>query len=39
MRYLIEQGLVNDTPEDVAAWLYKTENLDKTKIGEYLGEK
>jgi cytohesin len=36
---MIEQSLVNDTPEDIAHWLYRTEGLDKTKIGDYLGEK
>ena len=36
---MIEQSLVNSIPEDIALWLYKTEGLDKTKIGDYLGEK
>ena len=28
-----------DSPEDVAAFLYKGEGLNKTAIGDYLGEK
>ncbi|XP_063692050.1 cytohesin-2-like [Bolinopsis microptera] len=35
---LIAAGLLNDTPEDIASFLYKGERLHKTKIGEYLGE-
>jgi cytohesin len=38
VEFMIEQSLVNDTPEDIAHWLYRTEGLDKTKIGDYLGE-
>lgn len=36
---MVEQGLINEMPEDIAVWLYRTEALDKTKIGDYLGEK
>lgn len=36
--YLQENDLLGKTPRDVAAWLLKDERLDKTQIGEYLGE-
>jgi len=36
--YLQENDLLGKTPKDVAAWLLKDERLDKTQIGEYLGE-
>lgn len=35
---LIASGLLNDTPEDIASFLYKGGRITKTKIGEYLGE-
>jgi len=35
---MISNNLLNDTPEDIALFLYKGERLTKTKIGEYLGE-
>eukprot|EP00116_Pleurobrachia_bachei_P007997 sb/3468259/ len=35
---LVSSGILNDTPEDIANLLYKGEKLNKTKIGEYLGE-
>ena len=31
--------MIKKTPEDVAAFLYKGEGLNKTAIGDYLGEK
>lgn len=38
IRYLIEQNLLNHTPEDIAVFLYEgTEILNKVAIGEYLG--
>jgi len=39
LEFLFEQGLVKNTPEDVAAFLYKGEGLNKTAIGEFLGDK
>ncbi|PRD24997.1 UNVERIFIED_CONTAM: Cytohesin-1 [Trichonephila clavipes] len=39
IEYLIEHGLLKDTPEDVAQFLYKGEGLNKTAIGDYLGER
>jgi cytohesin len=39
IEYLIENGLLQNTPEDVAQFLYKGEGLNKTAIGDYLGER
>jgi len=39
IEYLIEHGLLTNTPEDVAQFLYKGEGLNKTAIGDYLGER
>lgn len=39
VEFLVEHGLIRKTPEDVAAFLYKGEGLNKTAIGDYLGEK
>lgn len=36
--YLVKNDLLNNTPEDIARFLYKNEGLNKVKIGEYLGE-
>jgi brefeldin A-inhibited guanine nucleotide-exchange protein len=39
LKYLIETGhLASDDPKDVAVFLLNTEGLNKTQIGEYLGE-
>ena len=38
MLHLLEKGLVNETPEDVALCLY-VESFDKVAIGKYLGKK
>jgi brefeldin A-inhibited guanine nucleotide-exchange protein len=36
---LIKSGIIpSSDPKDVAAFLLHTEGLDKTMIGEYLGE-
>ncbi|XP_076331845.1 cytohesin-1-like [Tachypleus tridentatus] len=37
--YLIAQGQLDNSPEDIARFLYKGEGLSKTAIGEYLGER
>lgn len=34
-----QHGLIKLSPDDVAAFLYKGEGLNKTAIGDYLGEK
>jgi cytohesin len=39
IEYLINNGLVANTPEDVARFLFAGEGLNKTAIGDYLGEK
>lgn len=39
IEFLISHNLVKDTAEDVAQFLYKGEGLNKTMIGDYLGER
>lgn len=39
IEYLIDHGLLTNTPEEVAQFLYKGEGLNKTAIGDYLGER
>lgn len=39
IEYLIEQKVLENDPEDVAQFLYKGEGLNKTAIGDYLGER
>ena len=39
IEFLISHDLIKETPEDVAAFLYKGEGLNKTMIGDYLGER
>ena len=39
IEYLIENNLVKNTPEEIAQFLLKGEGLNKTAIGDYLGEK
>lgn len=36
--FLQEKGLLGPTPTDIAKWLHEDERLDKTIIGDYLGE-
>ncbi|XP_035906929.1 brefeldin A-inhibited guanine nucleotide-exchange protein 2 isoform X1 [Anopheles stephensi] len=36
--FLQERGLLGTPVEDVARWLHEDERLDKTQIGDYLGE-
>ena len=38
IEYLVANGLLNETPEDIADFLFKEEGLNKTMIGNYLGE-
>ncbi len=37
--FLVENELLRHTSEDVAQFLYKGEGLNKTAIGDYLGER
>jgi cytohesin len=39
IEYLIEHGQLSNTAEDVAQFLFKGEGLNKTAIGDYLGER
>ncbi|CAH1794414.1 unnamed protein product [Owenia fusiformis] len=39
IEYLLDHGLLQSTPDDVAQFLYKGEGLNKTAIGDYLGER
>ncbi|XP_044733078.1 cytohesin-1 isoform X2 [Chrysoperla carnea] len=39
IEYLVEKGLLQQTPEDIAQFLHKGEGLNKTAIGDYLGER
>ena len=39
IEFLNDQGLLEMTAESVAEFLFKTENLSKKAIGDYLGEK
>ncbi|KYQ47635.1 Brefeldin A-inhibited guanine nucleotide-exchange protein 1 [Trachymyrmex zeteki] len=38
VQYLQEQGLLGTSQEDVARWLHLDERLDKTAIGDFLGD-
>lgn len=38
LEYLISNNLLNNTPEDIAEFLFSAEGLNKTMIGNYLGE-
>ncbi len=39
IEFLVSHGLLRETPEEVAQFLYKGEGLNKTAIGDYLGER
>ncbi|KAL3967939.1 CD3Z antigen, zeta polypeptide [Sarotherodon galilaeus] len=39
IRFLIDCSLLKNTSEDIAQFLYKGEGLNKTAIGDYLGER
>lgn len=39
IQFLIENDLLKNTREDIARFLYKGEGLNKTAIGDYLGER
>lgn len=39
VEFLIQSCVIKQTPEEVAGFLYKGEGLNKTAIGDYLGEK
>lgn len=36
---MVEHELLQNTPEEIARFLYKGEGLNKTAIGDYLGER
>uniref|UniRef100_A0A8D8CN02 Brefeldin A-inhibited guanine nucleotide-exchange protein 2 n=1 Tax=Culex pipiens TaxID=7175 RepID=A0A8D8CN02_CULPI len=38
MQFLQERGLLGTSCEDVAKWLHEDERLDKTQVGDYLGD-
>lgn len=38
IKFLQEKGLLGKTKEDIATFLHKDERLDRTQIGEYIGE-
>ncbi|NXV24829.1 CYH2 protein, partial [Cepphus grylle] len=39
IQFLVENELLRHTAEDIARFLYKGEGLNKTAIGDYLGER
>ncbi|KAK3552900.1 hypothetical protein QTP86_028010 [Hemibagrus guttatus] len=39
IQYLLDNDLLNETPEAVAEFLYKEDGLNKTAIGNFLGER
>jgi len=39
IEFLIQCGVIKQNPEEVAGFLHKGEGLNKTAIGDYLGEK
>lgn len=39
IRFLIDSNLLKNTSDDIAQFLYKGEGLNKTAIGDYLGER
>ena len=39
IEFLVSHHLLRETPEEVAQFLYKGEGLNKTAIGDYLGER
>ena len=39
IQFLLENDLLQHTPEDISQFLYKGEGLNKTAIGDYLGER
>lgn len=38
IQYLQEQGMLGNTPEDIAQFLHQEERLDSTQVGEFLGD-
>uniref|UniRef100_A0A3P8YX61 Cytohesin 4a n=1 Tax=Esox lucius TaxID=8010 RepID=A0A3P8YX61_ESOLU len=39
MNYLVENGLLESSPQPIAEFLYKEDGLNKTAIGDFLGER
>ncbi|KAM9307961.1 brefeldin A-inhibited guanine nucleotide-exchange protein 1 [Gastrophryne carolinensis] len=38
IQFLQEQGMLGNTPEDIAQFLHQEERLDSTQVGEFLGD-
>ena len=38
IKFMQEQGLLGNSSDEIAKWLFKAEMLNKRAIGEYLGE-
>lgn len=38
LAYLQEQGLLGNSPDDIAEWFHSDERLDKTVVGDFLGD-
>lgn len=39
IRFLVDSSLLKNTSDDIGKFLYKGEGLNKTAIGDYLGER
>lgn len=39
VNYLVENNLLEWNPQNIAEFLYKEEGLNKTAIGDFLGER
>lgn len=39
IRFLVDSNLLKNSNDDIAKFLYKGEGLNKTAIGDYLGER
>lgn len=38
IKFLIENGVITDDPESIAEFLHSNVGLDKTELGDYIGE-
>lgn len=38
LKYLQEKDLVGTSPEDIAAFFHREDRLDKTVVGDYMGD-
>lgn len=39
LKFMIQEGLVENNPESISKFFRTTEGLDKKMLGDYLGEK